>query len=118
MKAGSQRSPRFFGKPASTPDVRAVAEQPSFAEDVPKTVSSEPVPENLLAVDSADDAAPSNLGGFRTASGCCPLCSESVGARARQEAPSKRRVLDNSPGLGLKLRDLCGFPWLGWCRMP
>jgi hypothetical protein len=37
-----------------------------------------------------------------------------VGARASQGAPSKRRVLENS-GLGLKLRDLCRLPCLGWC---
>ena len=106
----------FFRKPASTPDVRpdAVAEQPSLTEDVPKTVSSEPVPENLLAVDSADDAVSSNLGGFRTASGRCPLCEKPVGARARQGLPSKRRILENS-GFGSILRDLCRFPCLGWC---
>ena len=106
---------KFFGEPASTPACLddAGAEQPSFAEDVTKS-GSEPVPENLLTVDPVDDAAPSTLGGFRTASGCCPLCNELVGARARPGAPSKRRVLENA-NLGLKLRHLCRFPCLGWC---
>ena len=106
---------RLLDGPASTPAacLDAVAEQPSFAEDVQKS-GSEPVPENLLAVDPVDDAAPSALGGFRTVSGCCRLCNELIGARASQGAPSKRRVLENS-GLGLKLRDLCRLPCLGWC---
>ena len=106
---------KFIVKPASTPAacLDAGAEQPSFADDVPKS-GSEPVPENLFAVYQADDAAPFTLSAFRKASGCCPLCNELVGARARQGAPSKRRVLENS-GLGLKLRDLCRLPCLGWC---
>ena len=75
----------FFSKPASTPDVRpdAVAEQPSFAEDVPKTVSSE------------HDAAPSTLGGFRTASGCCPFVRQSLRrqseTRGSEQAPRPRK---------------------------
>ena len=82
---------KFFGEPASTPARLddAGAEQPSFAEDVTKS-GSEPVPENLLTVDPVDDAAPSTLGGFRTASGCCPLCNELVGARARTGVPCRR----------------------------
>ena len=112
----------FFSKPASTPDVRpdAVAEQPSFAEDVPKTVTSladsEPVPEIQTTIHPADDAAPSTLSGLRKASGCCPVCNELVGARMDKPSACKRRVLDNAPSsLGLKLRDLCRFPCLGWC---
>ena len=105
----------FIVKPTPAACLDAGAEQPSFADDVPKS-GSEPVPENLFAVYQADDAAPSTLSAFRKASGCCPLCNELVGARARTGVPCRRRVLDNAPSsLGLKLRDLCFFPCLGWC---
>ena len=98
--------------PASTP---AVAEQRSVAKEIPKT-RSEPVPEIQTTIHPADDTAPSTLSGFRKASGCCPLCNELVGARMDKPSACKRRVLDNAPSsLGLKLRDLCRFPCLGWC---
>jgi len=98
--------------PVSTP---AVAEQRSVAKEIPKT-RSEPVPEIQTTIHPADDTAPSTLSGFRKASGCCPLCNELVGARMHKPSACKRRVLDNAPSsLGLKLRDLCRFPCLGWC---
>ena len=74
------------------------------------------MPEIQTTIHPADDTAPSTLSGFRKASGCCPLCNELVGARMDKPSACKRRVLDNAPSsLGLKLRDLCRFPCLGWC---
>jgi hypothetical protein len=112
------RSPTLLASPhpLQAAPLDAVAEQHSFADDVPKS-GSEPVRENLLTVYPADgDAAPSAVSAVRKASGCCPLCNELVGARARTGVPCRRRVLDNAPSsLGLKLRDLCRFPCLGWC---
>ena len=98
IREGKQHTLAALWRPASTPAVaeQRIAEQRSVAKEIPKT-RSEPVPEIQTTIHPADDAAPSTLSGFHTASGCCPLCTELVGARMEKLGACKRRVLDNAP---------------------
>jgi hypothetical protein len=117
VRARSSRSPRFGGRPHPLQlSQSSLASQRRCQRRGLRQCQRSKRPLN-----PADDAASSTfvhtLGGLRTASGSCPMCDEPVGARTDMPSACKRRVLDNATSscLGLKLRDLCQFPCLGWC---